>query len=81
MDILIFKDNFLPPIHKRINHKGEIIDLENFQFSIMYETEENRIEEQSKMILKNKKLAQRLIKKKLAKESDNWISKYLHPTI
>lgn len=77
MDLLIFDDNGFPPVHKRINYDGDIIDLENFQFSLLYESKRERKEEQVKMLIKNKKIAENIIKKKLAKKSDKWINKYL----
>ncbi len=77
MDLLIFEDNIFPPVHKRINYDGKIINLENFQFSIIYETERVKKLEQDKMTIKNKKIAQNIIKKKLAKKSDKWINNYI----
>lgn len=76
MDLLIFKNDALPPVHKRINYDGVIIDLENFQFSIIYQTKREKKEKQEEMIRNNKKTADIIIKKGLAKKTEKWISNY-----
>ncbi|HSI69039.1 MAG TPA: hypothetical protein VK941_02320 [Gillisia sp.] len=77
IDLLLFDGDHFPPQHKRINARGQIQDLENFQFSIMYERPEDRVEEELKMKEVNKKIARILIKKGLAEKCEEWIQKYL----
>lgn len=40
LDFLIFEENEFPSVHKRINYIGEFLNLENFEFSLMYERPE-----------------------------------------
>lgn len=79
IDFLTFKDNIFPPKHLRIDVKGNLTNLENFQYSIMYESGsvEQKIEEEKKMKIHNKKTAMLIINKGLAKKTDEWIDKYL----
>ena len=79
IDFLLFDCDFMPPLHLRINYKGEIEDLENFQISIMYIAgdDEMRFIEQEKMRFKNRRVAQQLLNKGLASQDDNWLSMYL----
>lgn len=76
LDFLIFEEDGFPPVHKRINSNGEVLDLENFQFSIMYEFPEERMQEDLKMKIKNQKIAEALIKKGLADGAEEWIQNY-----
>lgn len=79
MDLLIFQEESFPHIlHKRINYEGVIMDLENFQFSILYETETEGETERAKMKLNNNNVAKILINKGLAKKNDKWINEYLN---
>ncbi|GGE15367.1 hypothetical protein [Psychroflexus salis] len=79
IDFLIFDEYQFSPEHLRINSKGEIAKLDNFQVSYIYELD---IISQKKVAVKkmkayNKQVAHLLIKKGLAKRSDEWILEYL----
>jgi hypothetical protein len=52
-------------------------ELENFQFSIMYEFSEEREAEEQKMRETNHEVAKILIDKGLAAAHEEWISKYV----
>lgn len=77
LDFLILDMNSFPPIHKRINTKGEIKDLENFQFSIIYESPEDRVLQEYKMKEINQRTVNIIIKKGLARKDEDWLQKYL----
>lgn len=77
LDFLILDRNGFSPVHKRINTNGEILELENFQFSLMYESMEEKREEELKMKRINQKIAELIINKGLADNSEEWIQKYL----
>ena len=77
LDFLIFGRDGFPPDHKRIDDKGEIQELENFEFSLMYEISEERKVAEQKMNCENQKTAEQLIRKGLADGSEDWIQKYL----
>jgi len=77
IDLLIFDNKGFPPLHKKINTKGEIQDLENFQISIMYESQEDRAGQEIRMKEINKWTAKIIIDKGLAVKSECWIQKYL----
>lgn len=77
LDFLIFKGNGFPPVQKRIDANGEIQELERFEFSIMYETSEERREQEFKMKSTNRKIARSIISKGLAERDEKWIKKYL----
>jgi len=74
---LIFENNGFPPLHKRIYKNGEMVDLENFQFSIMYELQIDKIKEEMKMKKANKETANVILDKGLANKYEPWINKYL----
>ena len=76
-DFLIFGRDGFPPLHKRIDANGEVQELENFQFSMMYEFPEEREAEEKKMRETNNKIAKHLIDKGLAAVNEEWIQKYL----
>ena len=76
LDFLIFRKDGFRPDHKRINARGEILDLENFQFSIMYEFPEERKPEELKRKNHNQRTANLIINKGLADPTDEWIQKY-----
>lgn len=77
LDFLIFEGNGFPPVHKRLHEKGECRELENFGFSLMYETSEERQEQEITMQRTNREIANLMIDKGLAERAEDWIQKYL----
>ena len=77
MDFLIFDDHGFPPLHKRINANGTIRNLKSFQYSIMYASQREKMEEETTMKKLNLKTANLLVNKGLAEKSEDWIQKYL----
>lgn len=77
IDFIIFDRYGFPPAHRRIDSKGEIQELEKFQFSIMYESPEEREKEEKKMAKVNLKTAKSILAKGLAQDSEEWIQIYL----
>ena len=73
-DFPIFERDGFPPVHKRINAKGEIVALENFQFSIMYESPEERKKEELLMKKANQETAKTFIDKDLPEKTEAWIN-------
>lgn len=65
IDMLIFDNYIFPPKHKRINANGEVLELENFQFSIMYESSKKGTDEELKMKKINQRTANLLMNKGL----------------
>ncbi|MGB7784640.1 MAG: hypothetical protein WBL27_00935 [Salinimicrobium sp.] len=79
-DCLIFEKNGFPPVHKRIDDNGEIQELEKFEFSLMYETSEEKQEQETKMKRTNCEVANLMINKGLAERDEEWIQQYLLKT-
>lgn len=77
LDLLIFERDAFPPVHKRIKANGEITELENFQFSVMYEFPEERRKEEILMQKANRETAKTIINKGLTEKTEEWIKKYL----
>ena len=63
LDFLIFEGDVFPPVHRRINKHGEIQDLKKFRFSL-YETSEEREEQEIKMKKRNRETAVSIIEKR-----------------
>lgn len=73
LDFLIFEGDNFPPVHKRINEQGEIQELEKFGISLMYETSEERQQQEIKLKRTNREIANLIIEKGLAERDEDWI--------
>lgn len=76
LDLLIFEGDGFPPVHKRINEQGEIQELEKFGFSLIYETSEEKQQQEIKLKSINREIANLIIEKGLAEPDEEWIQKY-----
>lgn len=77
LDFLIFEEDGFPPLHKRIAANGELQELENFQFSVMYEFPQEREAEEKKLRETNERIATSLFDKGLVVANEKWIQKHI----